>query len=136
MKKAADVIMKCLEEQKLSQRTLASRMGEDVRYLNQQLNRQNDMKVERFDDVLQHLGYRLLVVDLGGVRKVCQEYAEEVIEKREPLGQFYTFAGGIWTGIDNSTGDAWTEDFRDFDEMMKWMRGEESVDASGTVHEV
>ena len=56
MKKAADTIIACLEEKGISQRQLATRMGEDVRYLNQQLNRQKDMKVERFTDVLDHIG--------------------------------------------------------------------------------
>ena len=44
MKKASEIVLDCLEEKKLSQRQLAARMGEDVRYLNQQLKRQNDMK--------------------------------------------------------------------------------------------
>ena len=67
MKKAASAILSCLEEKKMSQRQLAARMGEDVRHLNQQLNRQSDMKVERFTDVLDHIGYRVEVVENGGI---------------------------------------------------------------------
>ena len=136
MKKASEIVLDCLEEKKLSQRQLAARMGEDVRYLNQQLKRQNDMKVGRFSNVLEHAGYRVEVVENDGIQRVCQEYADQVIETRHPLGSFYTFAGGIYTGIDNGTGEAWTEDFSSYDECMKWLRHEPAVDGHGELHEV
>ncbi len=136
MKKAAETVMKCLEEKNISQRQLATRMGEDVRYLNQQLHRQKDMKVARFSDVLEHAGYRLEVVDNDGIQRVCQEFANQVIETRKPLGYFYTFAGGIYTGIDNGTGDAWTKDFNYYEECMKWLKHESATDAKGNLHEV
>lgn len=129
--KASEIVLKCLEEKKLSQRQLAARMGEDVRYLNQQLHRHKDMKAERFSDVLEHAGYRVEVIENDGIQKVCQEYADQVIETKIPIGKFYTFAGGIYIGIDNETGDAWTEDFRSYEECMKWLRGETAVDADG-----
>lgn len=106
-------------------------MGEDVRNLNQQLHRQNDMKVGRFSDVLEHAGYRLEVVENDGIQRVCQEYARQIIETREPRGYFYTFENGIYTGIDNGTGDAWSEDFDSREECMKWLRRESAVDAHG-----
>ena len=134
--KASKIVLKCLEEKKLSQRQLAARMGEDVRYLNQQLNRQKDMKVERFSDVLEHAGYRMEVVENDGIQRVCQEYAKQVIEARVPTGKFYTFAEGVYTGIDNESGEAWTEDFESYEECMKWLRGESAVDANGELHEV
>ena len=59
-----------------------------------------------------------------------------MIETRQPLGSFYTFAGGIYTGIDNGTGEAWTEDFSSYDECMKWLRHEPAVDVHGELHEV
>ncbi len=136
MKKAAETVMKCLEEKNISQRQLATRMGEDVRYLNQQLHRQKDMKVARFSDVLEHAGYRLEVVDNDGIQRVCQEFANQVIETRKPFGYFYTFAGGIYTGIDNGTGDAWTEDFNSYEECMKWLKHESATNAKGNLHEV
>lgn len=134
--KASEIVTKCLEEKNLSQRQLAARMGEDVRGLNQQLKRQKDMKVARFSDVLEHTGYRLEVVDNDGIQRVCQEFANQVIETKKPLGYFYTFAGGIYTGIDNGTGDAWTEDFSSYEECMKWLRHEPETDADGQFHEV
>ena len=134
--KASEIVTKCLEEKNMSQRQLAARMGEDVRSLNQQLHRQKDMKVARFSDVLEHTGYRLEVVDSDGIQRVCQEFANQVIETKKPLGYFYTFAGGIYTGIDNGTGDAWTEDFSSYEECMKWLRHEPETDADGQFHEV
>lgn len=136
MKKASEIVLECLEEKRLSQRQLAARMGEDVRNLNQQLHRQNDMKVGRFSDVLEHAGYRLEVVENDGIQRVCQEYARQIIETRETLGKFYTFENGIYTGIDNESGEAWTEDFSSYEECMKWLKGEPSVDAAGVTHEV
>lgn len=62
MNKAAKTIIDCLERKKMTQRQLAKMMGEDVRNLNQQLNRQKDMKVERFEEVLEHIGYKMEIV--------------------------------------------------------------------------
>ena len=43
----------------------------------------------------------------------------------EPLGLFLVGeAGGTWTGIDNSTGHAWTEEFGTQAECLKWLKGE------------
>lgn len=134
--KASEIVLKCLEEKKLTQRQLATRMGEDVRGLNQQLRRQGDMKVKRFSDVLEHAGYRLEVVDNGGIQRVCQEFANQIIETRKPIGYFYTFAGGIYTGIDNSTGDAWTEDFKSYEECVDWLKTKPVTDASDNLHEI
>lgn len=124
MKKAADTIIACLEEKGISQRQLATRMGEDVRYLNQQLNRQKDMKVERFTDVLDHIGYRVEVVENDGIQKVSTEFAKTVIDTREPRGLFWHTDGEKFIGIDNSTGDAWTEEFDTKEECFAWLRGE------------
>lgn len=134
--KASEIVTKCLKEKNLSQSQLAMRMGEDVRGLNQQLHRQSDMKVKRFADVLEHAGYRLEVVENGGIQRVCQEFANQIIETRQPVGYFYMFAAGIYTGIDNGTGDAWTEDFNSYEECMKWLKHEPTTDASGNLHEV
>lgn len=46
----------------------------------------------------------------------------------EPLGLFLVGeAGGTWTGIDNSTGNAWTEEFGTQAECLKWLKGENAV---------
>ena len=122
--KASKIVTKCLEEKNLSQRQLAARMGEDVRGLNQQLHRQKDMKVARFLEVLEHVGYRLEVVDNDGIQRVCQEFAKQVIEVKKPIGYFYTFVDGIYTGIDNGTGDVLTQNFSSYEECMEWLKHE------------
>lgn len=125
MKKAADTIISCLEEKGISQRQLATRMGEDVRYLNQQLKRQKDMKVERFTDVLDHIGYRVEVVENDGIQKVSPEFANAVIETREPRGMFWHTSEGRFVGIDNTDGEAWTEEFNSKEGCFAWLRGDE-----------
>lgn len=133
--KAAEIIKECLKEKGISQRQLAACMGEDVRQLNQQLNRRNDMKVGRFEDVLDAIGYSLAVVDNNGIRKVSKEFAMKVIEERVPEGQFYYCTDdGYVIGIDNTTKDAWVEEFWNKEECMKWFRGEPAIDAEGIVH--
>lgn len=134
--KASEIVIKCLEEKNLSQSQIAVRMGEDVRGLNQQLHRQRDMKVKRFSDVLEHAGYRLEVVENDGIQRVCQEFANQIIETRQPIGYFYMFADGIYIGIDNGTGDALVESFNSCEECMKWLKHESKTDINGNLHEV
>lgn len=134
MKKAADTIMSCLEEKKMSQRQLAACIGEDVRHLNQQLNRQKDMKVERFTDVLDHIGYRVEVVDNDGIRKVCAEYAKRVIETGEPKGLFWCEAEGLFTAIDSTNAEMFCKDFSSKEEVFKWFRCEKCMDANEQEH--
>lgn len=124
MKKAADTIISCLSEKGISQRQLATRMGEDVRYLNQQLNRHKDMKVERFTDVLDHIGYRVEVVENDGIQKVSLEFAETVIETKEPRGLFWYSSRDRYVGIDNEKGEALERDFDTKEECFSWLKGD------------
>lgn len=132
--KASEIVLKCMEKKKLSQRQLATRMGEDARGLNQQLRRQNDMKVERFIDVLDHIGYRVDVVDNDGIKKVCEMYSRQIIETGEPKGLFWTFANGIYTAIDSTKSDVSVIDFHSKEDCFKWFRCEKCIDASGHEH--
>lgn len=55
------------------------------------------------------------------------EKANQLIKTREPKGKFYfrhTKYPYNWIAIDNSTGDAWTEEFKNFHIMLRWLRGE------------
>lgn len=58
------------------------------------------------------------------IRQVTDEQAEKIIGTRKPLGRFWRQDGQVYVGIDNSTGDAWTEDFKTFEECMKWLKRE------------
>lgn len=135
MKKAADIVISCLKKKNMSQSQFAMRIGEDVRILNQNLHRHKDMKVARFSEVLEHIGYRLEVIDNDGIQKVCQEFAKQVIETSIPVGYFYTFVDGIYTGINNGTGDVFTKDFNSYEECMKWLKHEPEMDANGQLYE-
>lgn len=58
------------------------------------------------------------------IKEVSQKEAHEIIYTRKPRGLFYEIDGGIHIGIDNSTGDAWVEEFRAKEECFKWLIGE------------
>lgn len=40
----------------------------------------------------------------------------------KPLGLFYNWDGDTVIGVDNSTGDAWTEDFPTLEECLAWLK--------------
>jgi hypothetical protein len=64
------------------------------------------------------------------IQKVSPEEAEKIIETRQPLGKFYCIDkpafNGIYIGIDNEDGEAWTEEFRTLDECKRWLLGDET----------
>ena len=63
--------------------------------------------------------------------KVSNKKANDIINTRKPLGLFWTKEKEWFIGIDNSTGEAWVECFKDgnFDkgkkECFKWLSEEE-----------
>ena len=46
-------------------------------------------------------------------------------EGYKPLGLFYLEEDGKFVGIDNSDGNAWTEEFWDKDSCLRWLNGKE-----------
>ena len=67
--------------------------------------------------------------DYRWFKYVSQQEANAIIEHRGPRGLFVLETGVEYIGIDNSTGDAWTEEFLDLTECMMWLAG---VTTSGT----
>ena len=122
MKKAADTIFDCLEEKKMSQRQLAVCMGEDVRNLNQQLNRRNDMKVERFIDVLDYIGFRVEIVENDGIRKVSLDFAKSIRENKTPKGCFWSQEGEKYTAICCVEDSIMEAMFESKEECFEWLR--------------
>ena len=66
------------------------------------------------------------------IQKISREDARQLWDscdgagdRYEPLGLFYLKEGGKFVGIDNSTGDAWTEEFQDEASCLRWLRREE-----------
>lgn len=54
-------------------------------------------------------------------RYVNQEKAFKIIDTRLPLGKFVQDTGVEIVGIDNETGDAWTEEFPNLEECLAWL---------------
>ena len=52
---------------------------------------------------------------------VSRKEAIEIIEHRGCRGLFVEEDGGTYIGIDNSTGDAWVEEFPDLTECLMWL---------------
>lgn len=55
-------------------------------------------------------------------KRVSKIKARKVITTRKPRGTFYTHDGIFYVGIDNRTGDAWTEDFVSKTACIKWLK--------------
>ena len=60
-------------------------------------------------------------------KEVSDKEMLEIINKRAPLGKFWCVAPSAFTVCDNTTGDAWTEDFGLFDEAMLWLNEQRAV---------
>lgn len=46
---------------------------------------------------------------------------QDIIVNRRPKGLFLCQEGLRWVAVDNSTGDAWTEDFSEKLEAVQWL---------------
>ncbi len=55
------------------------------------------------------------------IREITNEEGAKITIEREPRGLFYQQDGDIYVGIDNTTGEAWTEDFESLDECLAWL---------------
>jgi len=55
------------------------------------------------------------------IKKITSEESSKIIKTREPRGLFYIIDNGIYVGIDNRTGDAWTEDFKNLGSCKRWL---------------
>lgn len=65
---------------------------------------------------------------LPAMKNVSEQEASRIINGRCPKGRFWTFGrNGKYVGIDNSTGDAWTEEFDTLDKCVRWLKGEYEV---------
>lgn len=62
------------------------------------------------------------------INLITKEEASLIIETRQPIGLFYEVDGDLYIGIDNSTGDAWVEEFKTKEECLAWLKGEEHIE--------
>lgn len=60
----------------------------------------------------------------NGIQRIGPKKAISIINKRKPIGLFLSgsFRDG-YTGIDNCTGDAWTEEFQCLHSCVDWLIG-------------
>ena len=57
------------------------------------------------------------------IHRVRPKQVLNVIDCRTPLGLFLTKEGRKWVAVDNTTGDAWTEEFDSKCQGVSWLRG-------------
>jgi len=56
------------------------------------------------------------------IQEVGQLQLSRVIEERVPLGKYWNeSSAGVYVAVDNSDGDAWTEEFDDKEIMLDWL---------------
>lgn len=55
------------------------------------------------------------------IEMVDDKKATKVIDNRKPLGRFWLMSGKKYVAIDNSTGDAWTEEFETEKECFEYL---------------
>lgn len=118
MKRAQEIIADVLKEKGMSQTELAESMGEDRRLLNQQMKRIKDMKVSRFAEVMEHLGYEVTLKD-HGYRKVTPEYGASIIENGTPSGLFWYVDGERYVAIDSERTPVMTATFASESDLKK-----------------
>lgn len=56
------------------------------------------------------------------ISEITKEMAKEIIDTRKPLGAFWLKDGDSFVAIDNTTGDAWTEDFTEYESCIKFLK--------------
>ena len=64
---------------------------------------------------------------MSRIHRVSPENMLNVMDFRTPLGLFLTKEGRKWVAVDNTTGDAWTEDFARKHRATRWLRGKFEV---------
>jgi len=63
------------------------------------------------------------------IQRVSSEILGQVIERRTPCDLFLAKEGRKWVAVDNTTGDAWTEEFSRKRQAVRWLRGKFEVGA-------
>lgn len=56
------------------------------------------------------------------MRQINQNEGLSIIKTGKPVGSFYLRVNGIWIALDNSTGKAWTAEFKSKEECLRWLR--------------
>lgn len=122
MARVIELVQECMKEKKMTQRELAKSLGEDVRVINQQLNRQKDLKAERFLEVMEHIGYRVEMVDNEGIRKVSEDMLDDIKAGKANGDKFYIQKDdGSIIGIKTTGEEPEVEEFWNKAECFDWL---------------
>jgi hypothetical protein len=62
------------------------------------------------------------MMEMMDIQKVTPSEIDKIIETRKPLGMFYCKIETGYVGVDNRTGDAWTEDFNSLSSCKRWLK--------------
>lgn len=62
------------------------------------------------------------------IKKVSESKILEIIETRQPKGIFYCLEQGMYIGVDNRDGNAWTDEFLYRNQCFSWLKDEEYED--------
>ena len=72
-------------------------------------------------EALKRSGNKKLSESKYQIKEVSSDEAGDIINNRKPLGLFLQKDGNVFVAIDNSTGDAWTEEFKNRKSAEKWL---------------
>ena len=61
------------------------------------------------------------------IQQISAEKLREVTCQHVPHGRFLTKECGKWIAVDNSTGEAWTEEFFQMRQAVRWLRSESGI---------
>lgn len=101
MGKGRDIIISCVKQKNTSQHKLADAMGVSVQTINQQLAG-CDMKLEKFTEMLDYLGYRVSVEDLGAIHRVSPEMLAELANDNVDVTgnrQVWAYDSGLYKAL-------------------------------------
>ena len=62
------------------------------------------------------------------ILEITEQEAEEIILTRRRYGLFWVKENGKFIGIDNTSGDAWTEEFNDLEICILWLSSDISIE--------
>ena len=125
-----EIVAKSMERKGFSQSDLSAAMGEIPQKLNQQLRRQKDMKMKRFVQVMEFLGFEVMIVERE-FRRVTPQVIRSIIEDGNPKGLFWAKSNGIYEAIDSTGSEVFHEEFSNAEEMKKWFDNQPCVTVSG-----
>lgn len=83
---------------------------------------------EEMKTYIENHGYEIEEIKEPVPIELTRKGFNSVVKYRRPLGLFYIEEdNGMFTGMDNTTGDAFVEEFETEEECISWLKGEIEV---------